>query len=150
MEQRLNFFAKGMDAVKPLFGVAGYIKKSTLEPSLIELIDFRVSQINKCAYCLDMHSKDAFAKGENPQRLYCLTAWRETPFYTERERAALAWAEAVTACHVTDDVYAEAAGQFTEDELIALTMAVANINTWNRINISFPNKVGSYQVGMFG
>lgn len=149
MEQRLNFFVKGQNAVKPLFAMGSYLKKSSIEDALLHLICFRVSQINGCAYCLDMHSKDARANGETEQRLYGLSAWRETPFYTERERAAFAWAEAVTDCHVPDEVYHNALKQFSEEELIDLTMAVTNINTWNRINLSFPNAVGSYQVGQF-
>lgn len=136
--------------MKPLFGLAGYLKKTTLEHPLIELIDFRVSQINQCAYCLDMHSKELRAMGETEQRLYGLSAWRETPYYTDRERAALAWAEAVTAVHVTDAVYNEAIAQFSDEELIDLTIAVTSINTWNRINIAFPGGVGTYRVGQFG
>ncbi len=150
METRLNFFEKGQNAVKPLFGINGYIKKSTLDRQLVELIDFRVSQINKCAYCLDMHSKELRAMGETEQRLYGVSAWREAPYYTDRERAAFAWAEAVTAVHVTDEVYKEVAAQFTEEEIVDLTMAVTAINTWNRINIAFPNGIGTYRVGQFG
>jgi alkylhydroperoxidase family enzyme len=97
-----------------------------------------------------MHSKEALAAGETPQRLFGLSAWRETPFYTEKERAALAYAEAVTACHVTDEVYAEAKAQFSDEELIDLTLAITTINTWNRLNLAFPNNVGSYRVGQFG
>ena len=136
--------------MKPLFGINGYIKKSTLDRQLVELIDFRVSQINKCAYCLDMHSKELRAMGETEQRLYGVSAWREAPYYTDRERAAFAWAEAVTAVHVTDEVYKEVAAQFTEEEIVDLTMAVTAINTWNRINIAFPNGIGTYRVGQFG
>jgi AhpD family alkylhydroperoxidase len=150
MEKRINFFAKGQNAMKPLFEMVGYLKNSSLNSELIELVDFRVSQINKCAYCLDMHSKEARAKGETEQRLYGLSAWRETPYYTDRERAALAWAEAVTAAHVPDEVYNQVKDHFSEIELIDLTMAVTGINTWNRINLSFPSVAGSYKVGMFG
>jgi AhpD family alkylhydroperoxidase len=150
METRINVFEKGQKALGTLFGITGYLKKSGLEKSLIDLVDFRVSQINSCAYCLDMHSKEALATGETPQRLFGLSAWRETPFYTNRERAALAWAEAVTACHVSDEVYAEAKTQFSDEELIDLTLAITTINTWNRINLAFPNNVGSYRVGQFG
>ena len=150
METRINLFEKGKNAVKPLFGINGYIKKSTLDRQLVELIDFRVSQINKCAYCLDMHSKELRAMGETEQRLYGVSAWREAPYYTDRERAAFAWAEAVTAVHVTDEVYKEVAAQFTEEEIVDLTMAVTAINTWNRINIAFPNGIGTYRVGQFG
>jgi alkylhydroperoxidase family enzyme len=97
-----------------------------------------------------MHYKDARAKGETEQRLYGLSAWRESPYYTERERAAFAWAEAVTRCEVPDAVYSEAKQQFSDEELIDLTLAVTAINTWNRINLAFPNTPGSYQVGQFG
>lgn len=150
MENRLNVFEKGQSAMKPIFGLTAYLKKSNLDSKLQELIDFRVSQINQCAYCLDMHSKEARALGETEQRLYGLSAWRESPYYTERERAALGWAEAVTKVEVTDEVYAEAQAQFTAEELVDLTIAVTTINTWNRINIAFPNAVGTYKVGQFG
>ena len=150
MEQRINVHEKGQTALKALFGMGGYLKKSPVEQKLLELIYFRVSQINGCAYCLDMHSKDLRAEGETEQRLYGLSAWRETPYYSDRERAALAWAEAVTKCHVPDDVYIEAKSRFSDEELIDLTFAVNNINTWNRLNLAFPNVAGTYKVGMFG
>ncbi len=135
-------------ALKAMFGLGEYLAKSGLEPSLLQLIDFRVSQINGCAYCLDMHSKDLRAGGESEQRLYVLDAWREAPFYTERERAALAWAEAVTLVtegHVPDEVYEQARAQFSEEELVNLTLAVVTINGWNRLNIAFRTEAGSYQ-----
>ena len=150
MEKRINVFAKGQAALKPLFDMAGNLAKSSLGHELIALVDFRVSQINQCAYCLDMHYKEARENGETEQRLYGLSAWRESPYYTDRERAAFAWAEAVTAAHVPDAVYEEAKNQFSEAELIDLTMAVTSINSWNRINLAFPNRPGSYKVGMFG
>ncbi|WP_175634537.1 carboxymuconolactone decarboxylase family protein [Pedobacter ghigonis] len=150
MEKRINLFEQGMSTLKPLFTMGQQLKKSSIGHTIIELVDFRVSQINACAFCLDMHSKDARANGETEQRLYGLSAWRETPYYTDRERAALAWAEAVTATHVTDEVYQETAAHFTEIEMIELTLLVTNINTWNRLNIAFPNAVGTYKVGMFG
>ena len=152
MEQRLNVQEKGQNALKSLFGIGSYLKKSSIEAALQDLIYFRVSQINSCAYCLDMHYKDARAKGETEQRLYGLSAWRESPYYTDRERAAFAWAEAVTACHVPDEVYRQAKGQFSDEELIDLTLAVTTINTWNRLNHAFMdiNTPGSYQVGQFG
>jgi len=150
MEKRINVFAKAGDSLKPLFDMAGHLHQSTLGVELIELVDFRVSQINKCAYCLDMHSKEARAKGETEQRLYGLSAWRECPYYTDRERAALAWAEAVTAADVPDETYNRVKEYFTETELIDLTLAVTAINTWNRINLAFPPAVGTYKVGMFG
>ncbi len=150
MEQRINIQEKGQSALKPLFGIGAYLKKSAVEEMLLELVYFRVSQINGCAYCLDMHSKDLRAKGETEQRLYGLSAWRETPYFTERERAALAWAEALTECHVPDSIYNEVKGQFSDEDLIDLTMAITTINTWNRINLAFPYGVGTYQVGQFG
>jgi AhpD family alkylhydroperoxidase len=150
MENRINIHEKGQEALKTLYPINGYLKKSPLEQSLIELVLFRVSQINKCAYCLDMHYKDARAKGETEQRLYGLSAWRETSYYTNRERAAFAWAEALTKCDVTDSVYNEAVKEFSEQELIDLTLAITSINTWNRINLAFPNEPGTYKVGQFG
>jgi len=150
METRINVFEKGQKAISTLFGVTGYLKKSTIERSLMELVDFRISQINNCAYCLDMHSKEALANGETTQRLFGLSAWKETPYYTKRERVALAYAEAVNACDVPDEIYDIAKAEFTEEELIDLTLAIATINTWNRINIAFSNTPGTYRVGQFG
>jgi AhpD family alkylhydroperoxidase len=150
MKSRLNLFEKGQGALKTLFGVGAYLNKTSLEIELRELVNFRVSQINKCAYCLDMHYKDARSRGETEQRLYGLAAWEESPYYTKRERAALAWAEAVTRCEVSDEVYAQVKEAFTEEELVDLTLAITTINTWDRMNISFPqNNVGTYQVGQF-
>ncbi|MGN6438014.1 MAG: carboxymuconolactone decarboxylase family protein [Agriterribacter sp.] len=150
MEKRTNFFVKGQEALKPLFAMGSYVKNSRIEKSLQELVKIRVSQINKCAYCLDMHWKDARAAGETEQRLYGLSAWEESPYYTDRERAALLWAEAVNVCKVPDAVYAAVSAHFGEEELIDLTMVVTNINTWNRLNISFPHAIGTYRVGQFG
>ena len=150
MEQRLSIHQKGQNAIKTLFGIGSYLRKSPVEEGLRELVNFRVSQINQCAYCLDMHYKDARAKGETEQRLYGLSAWRETNFYSDRERAALEWAEAVTKAEVPDNVYATAKQQFSDEEMIDLTLAVTTINTWNRINLAFPSEPGSYQVGQFG
>jgi AhpD family alkylhydroperoxidase len=149
MEARLNLFEKGKGAIKALYSLTAYIKKSSIDPKLAHLIEFRVSQINGCAYCLDMHWKDAVSHGESEQRLYGLSAWRESPYYSSRERAALAWAEAVTKTHISDDVYAAAESQFSDEELVDLTVIVTAINTWNRLNLAFPNDVGSYQVGQF-
>ena len=123
-------------------------KASNLESSLIELVKMRASQINGCAYCLDMHSKDARAAGETEQRLYALNAWRETPFFTDRERAALAWTEAVTLVaedHVPDAVFDEVRQHFSDEELVNLTMAVVTINAWNRLSIAFRAVPGEYQ-----
>jgi AhpD family alkylhydroperoxidase len=150
MEQRIDVQQKGQNAIKALYAINGYLSKSPVEKKLRELVCFRVSQINGCAYCLDMHSKDLRAVGETEQRLYALSAWRETPFYSERERAALAWAEAVTQCHVPDEVYTRAKGQFSDEELIDLTLTITTINTYNRLNLAFPTTPGTYQVGQYG
>lgn len=139
--------------MKALHGLGIYLSKSLVEAHLLNLIYFRISQVNSCAFCLDMHSKDLRAKGESEQRLYVLDAWREAPFYTDRERAALAWVEAVTKItdsNVPDEVYEEARSQFSEEELIDLTMATIAINSYNRINIAFrPKVVGTYQPGAY-
>jgi AhpD family alkylhydroperoxidase len=119
-----------------------------VEKPLFELVKIRASQINGCAYCIDMHTKEARAAGETEQRIYALNAWRETPFFTERERAALEWTEAVTLVadtHVPDEIYERVAAHFKEAELVALTFAVVVINSWNRLSISFRPLVGSYQ-----
>ena len=152
MKPRLNYMEVDPKLMRAMFGLGAPVAQSGLETSLIDLIDFRVSQINGCAYCLDMHSKDLRAAGETEQRLYVLEAWREAPFYTERERAALAWAEAVTLLtnkEVPDEVYEQARAQFSEQELAVLTLAVVAINGWNRLNIAFRTEPGSYQPGMF-
>jgi AhpD family alkylhydroperoxidase len=128
------------------------LDKAEIDPRLRELIRIRASQLNGCAYCLDMHTKDARAAGETEQRLYTLDAWRETPFFDERERAALEWTEAVTRIadtHVPDDVYERVKSHFSEQELIDLTLAIANINTWNRLNVAFRSVAGSYRAGMY-
>lgn len=126
------------------------VRKSGLEASLLELVKIRASQINACAYCIDMHTKDARAAGETEQRIYALSAWRETPFFTERERAALAWTESVTLLsetHVPDEVYEAVRAVFEEEELVALTFAVIVINGWNRLAVPFRSPVGSYKAG---
>ena len=152
MKTRINLLEKGQKAMKALNGIGIYLAKSDIDQNLFNLIDLRVSQINGCAYCLDMHSKDLRAAGETEQRLYVLDAWREAPFYSQRERAALAWAEAVTKLkdgNVPDEIYEEARCQFSEDELIDLTVAVIAINTYNRINIAFKTPAGGYQPGQW-
>lgn len=153
MKPRINIVEKGMAAMKPMFGLGAYLKKCSVEKPLLDLVYLRVSQINSCAFCLDMHFKDLRAAGEKEHRLYGLDAWRETPFYTDRERAAFAWAEALTklAGAVPDDIYETALGQFTEEELIDLTLAVITINGYNRLNLAFPNPsvVGTYEAGAF-
>ncbi len=131
MKPRLNPYQASPEAMKAVAALEAYVKGSGLEPSLIELIKTRASQINGCAYCLHMHTRDARAKGESEERLYLLDAWRESPLYTDRERAALAWTEAVTLVsqtHVPDEVYEAARRHFSEEELVKLTVAVATIN----------------------
>jgi AhpD family alkylhydroperoxidase len=140
MKPRLNPYEAAPDAMKSIAALEAYVQASGLEPSLIELVKTRASQINGCAFCLHMHTRDARARGESEERLYLLDAWRESPLYTERERAALAWTEAVTLVaqtRVPDAVYDEVRRAFAEDELVKLTHLVVTINAWNRIAISF-------------
>ena len=135
-------------AAKAMYGLGHYVENCGLEHSLLELVKMRASQINGCAFCLDMHSKDARAAGETEQRLYALNAWRETPFYSDRERAALEWTEALTLIgqnHVPDELYERMRKQFSEEELINLSLAVVAINGWNRLAISFRQVPGTYQ-----
>jgi AhpD family alkylhydroperoxidase len=143
MQARLDGYKVAPGAIKALVGVETYIQGSGLEQSLIELVKMRASQINGCAYCLDMHSKDARRAGETEQRLYLLNAWRESRLYTARERAALAWTESLTLVAQTqapDDVYAEVKFEFTEKEIVDLTTLIGMINLWNRIAIGFRNQ----------
>ncbi len=150
MEMRIDYDRAAVGAGKAMLGLEHYVRGSGLEPALLELVKMRASQLNGCAYCLDMHSKDARAAGETEQRLYVLPAWREAPFYTPRERAALAWTEALTlisATDITDELYAGTREHFSEKELVDLTMAVITINGWNRLAIAFRSPVGSYQPG---
>jgi AhpD family alkylhydroperoxidase len=152
MEQRINAYEKGQGALKAMLGISAYLAKSSLEKNLLYLIEYRVSQINGCAYCLDMHSKDLRHGGETEQRIYMISGWRETDLYTARERAALEWAESVTLLnegHVPDEVFENVRKEFSEEELIDLTLAVGAINTWNRVNIAFRTKAGSYQPGQW-
>jgi AhpD family alkylhydroperoxidase len=152
MKTRIDFTGISPHSLQPLFALAAQIEASGLEHSLLELVKMRASQLNGCAYCLDMHSKDARAAGETEQRLYLLDAWRETSLYSQRERAALAWTEAVTLVadgHVPDEAYEEVSNQFTEDELVPLTLAIVAVNGWNRLNIAFRMEGGSYRAGMF-
>jgi AhpD family alkylhydroperoxidase len=149
MQARMDFrkaSPRGAEAMGALFA---FVRACGLEHSLLELIKMRASQINGCAYCLDMHAKELRAAGESEQRIYLLDAWRESPFYTERERAALAWTEALTRItdgHVPDEVYAQARAQFSEEELANLSFAVVAINSANRLNIAFRTVPGSYRV----
>jgi AhpD family alkylhydroperoxidase len=148
MQQRLDYKKLAPDGYKAMAGLEQYARHSGLESSLLELVKTRASQINGCAFCLDMHTKDARAAGESEQRLYALSAWEETPFFTERERAALAWTEAVTRVantHVPDEVFQSVRQHFTEKELVDLTLAIVAINGWNRLAIAFRTVPGSYQ-----
>jgi AhpD family alkylhydroperoxidase len=152
MSSRIDLTKVDPGAYHAMFGLEKYARSSGLEASLLLLIKMRASQINGCAFCLDMHSKDARAAGETEQRLYVLDAWREAPFYSARERAALAWTEAVTLIstnHIPDQLYDEVRQHFSEQELVNLTLAIIAINGWNRLSISFRSEVGTYQPGMF-
>jgi AhpD family alkylhydroperoxidase len=140
MKPRMNFYQAAPETVNALMALENQVTSTGLEQSLIELVKTRASQINGCAYCINMHTQDARKHGETEQRLYLLNAWREAPAYTERERAALAWTEAVTQIsetHAPDDVYQEVRTQFSEAETVNLTMLIATINAWNRLAISF-------------
>ena len=140
MKPRMNFYQAAPEIIKALTAVETQIQSSGLEQSLIELVRTRASQVNGCAFCINMHTQDARKQGETEQRLYLLNAWREAPLYTDRERAALAWTEAVTlisATHAPDDVYDEVRKHFSEAETVNLTMLIATINAWNRLAISF-------------
>jgi len=148
MEQRLNYAKIAPDALKAMLELEKYVHGSGLERSLYELVKTRASQINGCAYCLDMHTKDARRAGETEQRLYVLSAWRETPFFTERERAALEWTEVLTLISendVPDSLYDSVREYFNEKEMVALTMAIVAINGWNRLAISFRTVPGTYE-----
>jgi len=148
MELRISYSTVAPEGIQALSGLEAYVRASGLEAGLLHLIKTRASQLNGCAYCIDMHTKDARAGGETEQRLYALSAWRETPFYTDRERAALAWAEAVTLVSqdpLPDDLYAEARAHFSEKALVDLTLAIIAINGWNRLSVSFHTVPGTYQ-----
>jgi AhpD family alkylhydroperoxidase len=149
MPARAQYGMAYPDAYKAMLALSQAVEKTGLPPQLIDLVDYRVSQLNGCAFCLDMHSKDLRARGETEQRLYMISAWREMPnIYGIRERAALGWAEAVTRLEdqeVTDAVYAAAAQEFSEAELAQLTLAVVAINGWNRFNVAFQTPAGNYK-----
>jgi AhpD family alkylhydroperoxidase len=148
MEARFNYPKAAAGGYKAMLGLEQYLRGCGLDASLLHLIKLRVSQINGCAFCLDMHWKDLRAIGESEQRLYSLDAWRECTYYTDRERAALEWAEAVTLLthgHVSDAVFERVSGQFNEKEISDLTLAVATINAWNRLSIAARTPAGSYQ-----
>jgi AhpD family alkylhydroperoxidase len=148
MEARINYQKVAPGVYEAMFGLGNYLRKTGLEESLINLVCLRASQINGCAYCLDMHWKDLRAAGENEQRLYGLDAWEESPYYSVRERAAFIWTEAVTNLregHVSDEGYERVRKVFTEKELADLTLAVVTINGWNRLNIAARTVPGTYQ-----
>jgi AhpD family alkylhydroperoxidase len=151
MNPRLNFIESSPDAYRAMAGLERYLATSSIEKPLRELVKMRASQINGCAYCLDMHWKDARAAGETEQRLYGLDAWEEAPYYTDRERAALAWTESLTLVnkdHVPDAVYEKVKPHFSERELADLTWLIVAINSWNRIAIAFRAPAGNYKPGM--
>ncbi len=149
MSVRIPYYEIAKDAIAGMTKVEAYTRRGTLGHSLLELVKMRASQINGCGYCLDMHSKDARVAGETEQRLYVLSAWREAPFYTERERAALEWTEAVTLVSngVHDDVFERVRKQFTDEEMVELTVAIVSINSWNRLAIGLGADIGSYKPG---
>ena len=148
MKPRINYLHAAPAGYKALLGLEQYVRSSGIEPRTLELLKIRASQINGCAYCIDMHTKDARAAGETEQRIYSLDAWRETPFYNDKERAALALTEAVTLIregHVPDAVFEEVRAQYSETEMVNLTLAIATINAWNRLAITFRSVPGEYQ-----
>lgn len=148
MNERIDWASVAPKALQAVYGLEQYVRQGTIEHSLVELVKLRASYMNGCAYCVDMHTKDARVSGESEQRLYAIPVWRETPFYSPRERAALAWTEAVTALGpegVPDAVYEEVRSHFADRELVDLTMAVVAINAWNRLAVTFRADVGSYQ-----
>jgi AhpD family alkylhydroperoxidase len=148
MKERIEYQNFAHEALHSLLAIERYLAGSGIDPKLLHLIKLRASQINGCAFCIDMHSKDARAAGETEQRLYELNAWRETPFYSERERAALEWTEALTLIsqtHAPDDVFERVSAHFSEKEIVDLTYAIANINTWNRLAIAVRAVPGTYQ-----
>jgi AhpD family alkylhydroperoxidase len=148
MKARIDYQKVAHEPLHSLLAIERYLSSSGIDPKLLHLIRMRASQINGCAYCLDMHSKDARAAGETEQRLYELNAWRETPFYSERERAALEWTESLTLIsqtHAPDDVFERLSAHFSEKEIVDLTYAIVGINNWNRIAIAFRAVPGEYQ-----
>ena len=148
MKSRLDLTQVSSGALNAMLGLEACIAKSGIERPLMELVRMRASQINGCAYCLDMHSKDARAAGETEQRLYLLAAWRETTFYSQRERAALAWAEALTQLpgrEISDELYGQVRRHFDEKSIVDLTLAIIAINGWNRLAIPFRSEAGRYQ-----
>lgn len=152
-KQRINYSKSAPDSIKGLMEIESYVRKSGLDLTIFELVKYRASQINGCAYCMDMHTKDARAAGESEQRLYVLSAWREVDLYTEKEKAALAWTEALTLVSqndISNVLYEDLKKHFDEKEIIALTMAIIAINGWNRLAIAFKTPAGQYQPGKWG
>lgn len=148
MQPRIDYRKFAQEPLKHMLALEKYVAESGLDPKLVHLLKMRASQINGCAYCLDMHSIDARALGESEQRLYTLEAWRETPFFTDRERAALAWTESLTLIaqtHAPDDVYADLQKHFAEKEIVDLTFVVGTINLWNRLAIAMRAVPGHYK-----
>ncbi len=153
MERRIDPTKVAPGVLHAMLGLSGYLAQSGLDRTLLDFVNLRASQINGCAFCIDMHWKDLRAAGESEQRLYGLDAWAESPYYTDRERAALAWTEAVTRLedgHVPDSVYEAARRFFSEKELVDLTLGVVAINGWNRLNIAFRTPAGTYRAGSAG
>ena len=147
-KERLNYSKVAPESIKGLLEIEKYVAESGLDKTVFELVKTRASQINGCAYCIDMHTKDARSQGETEQRLYGLSAWKEAPFYTETERAALAWTEALTLIsenEVDDSIYERVKKHFDDKTMMALTMAIVAINGWNRLAIGFRNVVGNYE-----
>ena len=149
MQERFQYSKAYPEAYKAMLALSQAVEKTGLTPQLIDLVNYRVSQLNGCAFCLDMHSKDLRARGDTEQRLYMISAWREVPhLYNDRERAALAWTEAVTQLEdrqVPDEVYEMAREQFSQAELVQLTLAIVAINGWNRFNVAFRTPAGNYK-----
>jgi AhpD family alkylhydroperoxidase len=149
MSERLNYAEASPQGLAAMRVLEGHVRQSGLDHRLLELVKTRASQLNGCAFCLDMHTKDARAAGETEQRLYALSAWRETSFYTPAERAALAWTEAMTVLTgedpVSDAVYTEVRSHFNERQIVDLTLAIVAINGWNRLSIAFRKEPGAYQ-----
>jgi len=148
VKERIDYKKMAPEAYKAMLGIETYVRGSGLEGSLLELVKTRVSQINGCAHCLDMHTKEARAAGETEQRLHLLATWREAPFYSDRERAALLWAETLTRIStndVSDELYAEVRRHFDEKALVDLTLAIIAINGWNRLAVPFRAETGSYR-----
>jgi AhpD family alkylhydroperoxidase len=147
MTRGIDYVQAAPDALQAQMAMESYVRRSGLDPALVELVKLRASYLNGCAYCVDMHTKDARVAGETEQRLYAVPVWRETPFFTPRERAALAWTEAVTMLGhvgVPDELLDETRRHFEDAELVRLTMAVITINGWNRLAVAFRAPVGSY------